>query len=193
VRAATSPADRRTGLGQCLGDRKTVAGIIRHAGHECAPSREIDLEHAGMMGWPDHAGEARGHAGTAAPAVARAAGRRPTVRRAQVGGGPAAWRGAAEAGMFPRVSSESLSRITSPVPPAETRPEQLLEQAPGQLLEQLPEQLPAPIGPGPSFARGLWRIAAADVSSGNRVQLLRDGVATFAAMLELIDGARESV
>jgi cardiolipin synthase len=95
--------------------------------------------------------------------------------------------------MFPRVSSESLSRITSPVPPAETRPEQLLEQAPGQLLEQLPEQLPAPIGPGPSFARGLWRIAAADVSSGNRVQLLRDGVATFAAMLELIDGARESV
>ncbi len=55
------------------------------------------------------------------------------------------------------------------------------------------EQLPAPIGPGPSFARGLWRIAAADVSSGNRVQLLRDGAATFGAMLELIDGARESV
>jgi cardiolipin synthase len=52
---------------------------------------------------------------------------------------------------------------------------------------------PAPLGPGPSFARGLWRIASADVSSGNRVQLLRDGVHTFQTMLELIDGARESV
>ena len=46
---------------------------------------------------------------------------------------------------------------------------------------------------GPSFARGLWRIAAADVSSGNQVQLLRDGARTFDAMLELIDGAQESV
>jgi cardiolipin synthase A/B len=47
--------------------------------------------------------------------------------------------------------------------------------------------------PGPSFARGLWRIAAADVSSGNRVNLLRDGPATFDAMIGLIDGAQESV
>jgi cardiolipin synthase A/B len=53
--------------------------------------------------------------------------------------------------------------------------------------------VPAPLGSGPSFARGLWRIAAADVSSGNRVQLLRDGHHTFDTMLELIDGARESV
>jgi cardiolipin synthase len=45
----------------------------------------------------------------------------------------------------------------------------------------------------PSFARGLWRIANADVSSGNRVQLLRDGPATFDAMVELIDGASSSV
>jgi len=45
----------------------------------------------------------------------------------------------------------------------------------------------------PSFARGLWRIAAADASSGNRVTLLRDGPATFAAMLSLIDEAREAV
>jgi cardiolipin synthase A/B len=52
---------------------------------------------------------------------------------------------------------------------------------------------PLPISPGPSFARGLWRIAAADVSSGNRVQLLRDGPATFDAMLELIGKARQSV
>jgi len=47
--------------------------------------------------------------------------------------------------------------------------------------------------PGPSFSRGLWRIAAADVSSGNRVRLLRDGPATFDAMIELIARARTSV
>jgi cardiolipin synthase A/B len=46
---------------------------------------------------------------------------------------------------------------------------------------------------GPSFARGLWRIAAADVSSGNRVTLLRDGPATFQAMIDLIDQAQISV
>jgi cardiolipin synthase len=46
---------------------------------------------------------------------------------------------------------------------------------------------------GPSFARGLWRIAAADVTSGNRVALLRDGPATFDAMLELINGATTSI
>jgi cardiolipin synthase len=47
--------------------------------------------------------------------------------------------------------------------------------------------------PGPSFARGLWRIAAADVSSGNRVRLLRDGPATFDAMITLIESARATV
>ncbi len=45
----------------------------------------------------------------------------------------------------------------------------------------------------PSFARGLWRIAAADASSGNRVVLLRNGPATFSAMLELIEAAEKSV
>jgi cardiolipin synthase len=45
----------------------------------------------------------------------------------------------------------------------------------------------------PSFARGLWRSAAADVSCGNRVTLLRDGKATFDAMLAAIAGARETV
>src|SRR6478752_10848224 len=45
----------------------------------------------------------------------------------------------------------------------------------------------------PSFALGLWRIAAADVSSGNRVALLRDGPATFDAMVELIDNAKASI
>lgn len=49
------------------------------------------------------------------------------------------------------------------------------------------------VTPGPSFARGLWRIAAADVSSGNSVRLLRDGPATFDAMLKLVDEARSSV
>jgi cardiolipin synthase len=46
---------------------------------------------------------------------------------------------------------------------------------------------------GPSFARGLWRIAAADVSSGNRVRLLRDGPATFDAMIALIESSRDTV
>src|SRR5205807_7033989 len=50
-----------------------------------------------------------------------------------------------------------------------------------------------PAVPGPSFARGLWRIAAADVSSGNRVMLLRDGPATFNAMLRLIEDATTTV
>jgi cardiolipin synthase len=50
-----------------------------------------------------------------------------------------------------------------------------------------------PVSPGPSFARGLWRIAAADVSSGNRVQLLRDGPAAFDAMLGLIGKAQRAV
>jgi cardiolipin synthase len=44
-----------------------------------------------------------------------------------------------------------------------------------------------------SFARGLWRIASADVSSGNRIELLRDGAATFGTMIEMIDGASTSV
>ncbi|HVX38106.1 MAG TPA: phosphatidylserine/phosphatidylglycerophosphate/cardiolipin synthase family protein [Gemmatimonadaceae bacterium] len=46
---------------------------------------------------------------------------------------------------------------------------------------------------GPSFARGLWRIAAADVSSGNRVVLLRDGPATFDSMIDLIENASTSI
>ncbi|HJQ18911.1 MAG TPA: phospholipase D-like domain-containing protein [Gemmatimonadaceae bacterium] len=52
---------------------------------------------------------------------------------------------------------------------------------------------PLPATRGPSFARGLWRIAAADVSSGNRVRLLHDGPETFDEMLELIHNARHAV
>ena len=48
-------------------------------------------------------------------------------------------------------------------------------------------------GPRPSFSRALWRIASADVSSGNVVTLLRDGVGTFEAMLAMIESARETV
>ncbi len=55
----------------------------------------------------------------------------------------------------------------------------------------------APHAPGqvgvPRFSRGLWRIASASVSSGNRVHLLHDGPETFDAMNALIDGAAESV
>jgi cardiolipin synthase len=65
-----------------------------------------------------------------------------------------------------------------------------------------------PGGPGPAegvppilptvqrtrtFARGLWRIAAADVSCGNAVKLLRNGPATFDEMVSMISGASESV
>jgi cardiolipin synthase len=46
---------------------------------------------------------------------------------------------------------------------------------------------------GPSFARGLWRVAAADVSCGNRVRLIQDGPQAFDEMIALIDGARQSV
>jgi phosphatidylserine/phosphatidylglycerophosphate/cardiolipin synthase-like enzyme len=52
---------------------------------------------------------------------------------------------------------------------------------------------PAPGAAGPAFARGLWRIAAADVSSGNDVQLLHDGPATFDAMCDAIDTAQETI
>ena len=46
---------------------------------------------------------------------------------------------------------------------------------------------------GPAFARGLWRIAAADVSSGNDVELLHDGPRTYEVMLAEIAAARETV
>ncbi len=47
--------------------------------------------------------------------------------------------------------------------------------------------------PAPSFARGLWRIAAADVSGHNRVALMTTGVETFDNMIAMIDAARSSV
>lgn len=56
----------------------------------------------------------------------------------------------------------------------------------------IPERRRDPVA-GPAFARGLWRIAAADVSSGNDVMLLHDGPATFDAMCEAISAARDTI
>src|SRR5262249_46299021 len=71
--------------------------------------------------------------------------------------------------------------VTSPAPARQT------------IARRSPADLPRIAEGGPSFARGLWRIAAANVSSGNRVSLLRDGPATFDAMLSAINGAQTSV
>jgi cardiolipin synthase len=58
----------------------------------------------------------------------------------------------------------------------------------------LPAPPPAlPRGGGPSFSRALWRMTSADVSEGNDVRLYSDGVATFDAMIEMIDNAKQSV
>jgi cardiolipin synthase len=54
-----------------------------------------------------------------------------------------------------------------------------------------PEPLSSTIGP--RFARGLWRIAAADASAGNEVELMRDGTRIFNAMIDVIERARETV
>jgi cardiolipin synthase len=58
----------------------------------------------------------------------------------------------------------------------------------------MPAAPPAlPPGGGPSFSRALWRMTSADVSEGNEVTLFSDGVATFDAMIGMIDGATSSV
>ena len=72
-----------------------------------------------------------------------------------------------------------LSDSPSAEPPVTVRP--------------LVERRRSPAASGPAFARGLWRIAAADVSSGNAVALLHDGPATFDAMVAAIEGAQETV
>lgn len=55
------------------------------------------------------------------------------------------------------------------------------------------EQDAPPAGSASTFAHRMWRIAAAHVSAGNASTLLRNGPATFDAMLALIAGARERV
>ena len=82
-----------------------------------------------------------------------------------------------------------MNRSTSPSTRTEARDSASLPEVEAPLVEQRPE-LPSE---GPSFARGLWRIAAADVSSGNSAVLLHDGPHTYDVMLETIAAARESV
>jgi phosphatidylserine/phosphatidylglycerophosphate/cardiolipin synthase-like enzyme len=60
-------------------------------------------------------------------------------------------------------------------------------------MQHLTPQQPPPPLLAPSFARGLWRIAGADVSGGNDVQLLHDGEMTFDAMIADIAAAQQSV
>ena len=59
----------------------------------------------------------------------------------------------------------------------------------------MPAAVPAPFSStiGPRFARGLWRIAAADASSGNEVELMRDGMRIFDAMIEMIEQAKDTI
>lgn len=64
---------------------------------------------------------------------------------------------------------------------------------PARELSFTPDIGDFPALPSSSFALGLWRIAAADVSSGNRVALLRNGPETFDAMVDLIDGATRCI
>jgi cardiolipin synthase len=67
--------------------------------------------------------------------------------------------------------------------------------SPSDLVVNVDDASVVALGPssGPAFARGLWRIAAADVSSGNAVELLHDGPRTYEVMLALIAAARETV
>ncbi|MCC6928154.1 MAG: phosphatidylserine/phosphatidylglycerophosphate/cardiolipin synthase family protein [Gemmatimonadaceae bacterium] len=60
-------------------------------------------------------------------------------------------------------------------------------------LANAPASLPPTAERTRTFARGLWRIAAADVSADNRVQLLADGATTFDAMIAAIGEASTRV
>jgi cardiolipin synthase A/B len=84
-----------------------------------------------------------------------------------------------------------LSRVKSGTHPEDARSMMTSLPVRDLVVDRGTGDLPAV--PGPSFARGLWRIAAADVSSGNRVELLRDGPATFDAMVDLIEQSVSSV
>jgi cardiolipin synthase len=86
------------------------------------------------------------------------------------------------------VTQSTTRHAGAPVAPTEAA---ALPDAAAAITEQRPDTAGAPAGP--SFARGLWRIAAADVSSGNHVELLHDGPRTYEAMIAAIVAARESV
>jgi cardiolipin synthase len=91
-----------------------------------------------------------------------------------------------------RLTSSSSLPGSADAPHA-SRPISIVERLAAAALPAYAERRASEAAGTPSFARGLWRIAAADVSSGNRVALLRDGPATFSSMLELIEGAERSV
>ena len=52
---------------------------------------------------------------------------------------------------------------------------------------------PVSVSTGPSFARALWRVASARVTSGNEVRLLVNGPNTFMAMHDLVANAQSSI
>jgi cardiolipin synthase len=99
-----------------------------------------------------------------------------------------------ERGSEPDAPGSVPSRSEPPTGAPLPRTTPIIERLSAAALPPVPERRSRTEPPGtPSFARGLWRIAAADVSSGNRVVLLHNGAATFAAMLELIEHAEQSV
>ncbi len=57
----------------------------------------------------------------------------------------------------------------------------------------LPESTSGSNQPTRQFARGIWRLAGANVTAGNRVRLLHDGPETFDAMVRAIDEAGTEV
>ena len=114
-------------------------------------------------------------------------------------GGDEVARGNAEAPAVARARGEAAEVAHALVPytplPVPPQPDGIPEPLE---LEPLPPTVrPAPLLPTAqrtrTFARGLWRIAAADVSADNRVHLLQDGPATFDAMIAAIDGATARV
>lgn len=60
-------------------------------------------------------------------------------------------------------------------------------------LKPLEPLAPVPPARARSYARALWRIASADVSPGNDVELYSDGDRTFDAMIGLIERATSTV
>lgn len=57
----------------------------------------------------------------------------------------------------------------------------------------LTARAPAPALAELAFVRGLWRLAGARATTGNRVKLLVDGPRAFRAMLEAIESARHEI
>ncbi len=104
------------------------------------------------------------------------------------------WRIAAA---LPLARGQAQSPVVSGLPrhPRTQAPEVPARQAPpaGWTARTPPAPPALTTDQGPSFARALWRIAAANVSCGNAVTLFDDGATTFDAMIAMIDEAQHSV